>query len=225
MGWRSCLWRAPQDGLSVPWTRYPRPPHCVQVFGPLGDLASVRGDHRGGGYAWPAMAFESCGYDGAFLTFRTYGSWLPGDERGWVARDGQGLQAPRPHLKAHCSRAMRQPPMIFPSEMRSFIDSVIREYCQRRGWRVIALSVRSNHVHLLLYANRPALTAMAQIKAAVTTSLRREELVERDRIVFSRGGSCRGCYTPLGFDRIRSYIVFGQDDARRHRGKRRGGEE
>ena len=207
------------------WSRRTRPPHFVLVFGVVCDFASVLGDHRGGGYAWPAMAFESCGYDGAFLTFRTYGSWLPGDERGWVARDGQGPQGPLPYLKAHCSRVMRQPPMIFTSEMRLVIDSVIREYCQRRGWRVIALSVRSNHVHLLLYSNRPGLTAMAQIKAAVTTSLRRAELVERDRIVFARGGSWRGCYTPLGFDRIRSYIVFGQDDARRDQRDRRGGGE
>jgi hypothetical protein len=30
-----------------------------------------------------------------FLTWTTYGSWLPGDQRGWVAKPGQ-FRAPDP---------------------------------------------------------------------------------------------------------------------------------
>jgi len=162
------------------------------------------------------MSFESCSHDTAFLTFRTYGTWLPGDKRGWVARDGRGSKSARPKLEAHCRKIMRQPPMVLSSSMRSFVDTAIRGYCLRRGWRVLALSVRSNHIHLLLLSDRPAFKAMAQIKAAVTAALRAAGLIASDRLVFARGGSCRGCYSPIGVDRVRVYIEFGQDDVRRH---------
>ena len=40
-------------------------------------------------------------YAGFFITWTTYGTWLPGDARGWRKRIG-GEQQPRPLLEAWC---------------------------------------------------------------------------------------------------------------------------
>lgn len=40
-----------------------------------------------------------------FLTWTTYGTWLPGDERGWVAK-GKGFQGPAPDKERAASERM-----------------------------------------------------------------------------------------------------------------------
>ena len=43
-----------------------------------------------------------------FLTWTTYGTWLPGDERGWVELHG-GFERPTPEQSEIASRRVRVP--------------------------------------------------------------------------------------------------------------------
>ena len=45
---------------------------------------------------------------GFLLTWTTYGTWLPGDERGWIKR-GQGVKLPDPVLRDDAAARMTEP--------------------------------------------------------------------------------------------------------------------
>jgi REP element-mobilizing transposase RayT len=88
-----------------------------------------------------------------FLTWTTYGTWLPGDVRGWVKRRRGGddfIERPIPALETHARRLMKESPALLDARMRSAVDAAVRRCCGKRGWTVRALAVRSNHVHLVV---------------------------------------------------------------------------
>ncbi len=49
-----------------------------------------------------------------FITWRTYGSWLPGDPRGWL-KNRKGFQPPNPDLHVRALLACREPPLVLYS--------------------------------------------------------------------------------------------------------------
>jgi REP element-mobilizing transposase RayT len=91
-----------------------------------------------------------------FLTWSTYGTWLPGDRRGWVDKHHRGPHVPfqEPDLERESSARtrMKESAVVLEMESRHVADCAIRETCSIRGWFVHALSVRSNHVHVVITA-------------------------------------------------------------------------
>ena len=89
-----------------------------------------------------------------FLTFRTYGTWLPGDTRGYTHHtpDGRGVKGrtPTSSLRRHAETVQLNDALILDDKLRTFIDETVREACEYREWNVLALNVRSNHVHLVV---------------------------------------------------------------------------
>jgi hypothetical protein len=47
-----------------------------------------------------------------FLTWTTYGTWLPGDERGWNRKGGPAPQPPNPLLVALARSRMKEPEFV-----------------------------------------------------------------------------------------------------------------
>ena len=43
-----------------------------------------------------------------FITWTTYGTWLPGDKRGWVKAGMQGIQAPDSELEHEARKLMAE---------------------------------------------------------------------------------------------------------------------
>lgn len=81
------------------------------------------------------------------MTFRTYGTWLHGDERTSVKRDGWNrFGHPRykenPTIERWMSEEMNSKPFILNARMRVVVDSSIRELCERRGFGLNAANVR-----------------------------------------------------------------------------------
>src|SRR5271157_5010952 len=68
-----------------------------------------------------------------FLTWTTYGSWLPGDERGWVAKPGEFLP-PDAHLEQASRSLMTEPQLILDSTQRELVENTIADHCRHRGW-------------------------------------------------------------------------------------------
>jgi REP element-mobilizing transposase RayT len=89
-----------------------------------------------------------------FLTWTTYGTWLPGDQRGWVDKHTAGpvtpINQPDSAREAAARTRMTDPPVILDPDARRAVDAAIRETCRFRGWFVHALNVRSNHVHAVV---------------------------------------------------------------------------
>ena len=109
-----------------------------------------------------------------FITWCTYGNWLPGDERGWRKRNA-GTQLPRPGLNRWCQEQMRYEPVLLADKDRLTVESACHEHCNQRSWTLIAVSARSNHVHLVVAANASPKAVRDQLKANCTRRLRTQD--------------------------------------------------
>ena len=70
---------------------------------------------------------------GYLITWVTYGTWLPGDSRGWVEYMG-GWHSPNPKLEAATSASMKEDECRLTKLQRDVVESRIEETCERRGW-------------------------------------------------------------------------------------------
>ena len=146
-----------------------------------------------------------------FLTWTTYGTWLPGDARGWIDRReagcGMDIREPAPALEDWTRGQMTNAPARLSVKERAIASRAVEQVCQHRDWELIALNCRSNHVHALVRADgtRPE-AVMNQFKAYATRALRRAGLTRRK--VWTRGGSTRYINTQASLDTAVQYVTF-----------------
>jgi REP element-mobilizing transposase RayT len=75
-----------------------------------------------------------------FLTWTTYGTWLPGDERGFVSPKFEGDSPERRH---------NEPGRPY-DQGRETLRRQFEESARHRGWRLLAGAIMANHVHLVV---------------------------------------------------------------------------
>jgi REP element-mobilizing transposase RayT len=99
------------------------------------------------------------------IVWTTYGTWLSGDARGWVKWGERGIQPPDPKMeRAHRERMVEEPVILTP-EQRALVEKTITEHCRIRGWRLHVVAVRTNHVHVVVTADRNPNDVRDQFKA------------------------------------------------------------
>src|SRR5436305_293988 len=86
-----------------------------------------------------------------FLTWTSYGTWLPGDERGWVEKPGQ-FRAPDGARQDEARRRMTEPALSLDVEQRRIVETTIADHCRIRGWQLQAVNARTQHVHAVVTA-------------------------------------------------------------------------
>lgn len=124
------------------------------------------------------------------IYFTTYGTWLHGDERGSRNRDGS--IPPDPLLLQRRKNQLTQAPAILTPVMRTAVDAAIREVCVHRGWKLSALNVRSNHVHIVVAAQDDWSKMLHDFKAYATRRLRAERLIApKYKVWTAKGGHKR----------------------------------
>jgi REP element-mobilizing transposase RayT len=84
------------------------------------------------------------------LIWTTYGTWLPGDARGWVQSGAPGVQQPDSQREQAARTAMVEAAVLLNCEQRDVVTQTIDDHSRRRGWRLHAVNVRSNHVHVVV---------------------------------------------------------------------------
>jgi len=91
-----------------------------------------------------------------FITFTTYGTWLHGDLRSSVIRVNGGSKRldDQPNLYAYHHTQLSAPPVILDAVQRQIVRNTIIQHCDIRRWRLYALHVRTNHVHVVVKANK-----------------------------------------------------------------------
>ena len=162
-----------------------------------------------------------------FITWTTYGSWLPGDARGWM-KWKKGEQQPQPVLEDWCKGRMKEKAVLLSSEQRDAVENVIREHAEHRGWELHAVSARSNHVHVAVTVvpktgNQSYRVADGvkrvrdQFKANATRVLRQGENPIRNEKVWTKGGDIQFIDTDEDLEQVVIYILEAQD--RMDRGK------
>jgi len=99
------------------------------------------------------------------ITWTAYGTWLHGDDRGWIEGGGAGIQPPDESRLRVAEKRMTQAGVTFDEDQRTLIAQVIEDHHRIREWHIYALNVRSNHIHLVVAANRAPEEVMNQLKA------------------------------------------------------------
>ena len=162
-----------------------------------------------------------------FLTWSTYGTWLPGDERGWIEY-GRGWQLPDVVRKLEAEARMTEDACRFDGEQRDVVERQIAETCNIRGWELHAVNCRSNHVHVVVTANIEPKLVRNQLKAWSTRRLKELEAVRHDAQRCEREatalrenwwaerGSQRFINDSEGLEATILYVRDGQDRPREH---------
>src|SRR3954471_15527687 len=91
---------------------------------------------------------------GYHLTWTTYGTWLPGDARGWIRKNYNGVQSPQRKREEDYRRRLSEEPVELTTSQRALIEETITNHCTTRNWPIHAVNARTNHVHVIVTADR-----------------------------------------------------------------------
>ena len=157
-----------------------------------------------------------------FITWRCYGTWLHGEEGSFDREHNTYGEPPRPTAEklARFERAeMKHPPMALTSDQRPIVATTIEETVLARGWTLLAINVRTNHVHVVVAAEGRPEPVMRTLKSWCTRRLRECGAVDLDRPVWSREGSTVYLWDEEEIAQACWYVTDGQDASResRHR--------
>ena len=148
-----------------------------------------------------------------FITFTTYGSWLHGTEKGKgsVDRDhnafGDSHVTPDDGRRRSAEDAMAQPPFLLDVAQRDVVLYAIVALARAKGWNLLAVHVRSNHVHVVIAADRDPGRLMADLKARASRELTRAGFDDADRRRWTRHGSTLHLFTPAEVEQKATYTL------------------
>jgi REP element-mobilizing transposase RayT len=151
------------------------------------------------------------------ITFRSYGTWLHGDERGSVDRfHNQYLcpyVAPDWQRVDHSLGRLSHGIVTFAAEQRVSIEAAIRETCVFRRWFLYAINVRTNHVHVVVSIGtaNPG-RALNAFKAYATRRMRRNGCWHSERSPWADKGSKRRLWNERSVELAVKYVLCGQGD-------------
>jgi REP element-mobilizing transposase RayT len=112
-----------------------------------------------------------------FLTWTTYGTRLHGDARGTVDRAHNRVGTPflehNPRREAAATDRSRQSAFVLTTEARDIVNQAIRDHAAKRAWDILALNIRTNHVHVVVNCrgSHPPELAARQFKSWGTRRL------------------------------------------------------
>jgi len=160
-----------------------------------------------------------------FLTWATYGTWLPGDERGWTQR-GHGWQAPDLARVLWSRERMSEDPCWLDLRQRLLVEATIKRHCEVRNWRLHAVNCRSNHLHVVVSASVHPDEVRNQLKSWCTRRLKADQAqrlandcshpVNIRRHWWGEGCSKRYINDEMGLEAAILYVRDAQDLPREH---------
>lgn len=149
------------------------------------------------------------------ITFRTYGTWLHGDERGSMDRReynvfGGAKIDPNPVYESRDRKLMKAPPFEMDTGARAAVGDAIDNVCSFRSYVLFAANVRTNHVHIVVSASGKPEFMMNSFKSYATRELRSPRLITDQTKVWSRHGSTRYLWIDRHIEIAVEYVVNGQ---------------
>jgi REP element-mobilizing transposase RayT len=124
------------------------------------------------------------------LTWTTYGSWLQGDERGYV-KDGMILPANAALNRANRA-VMTTPEVTLTLRQQAIVKDALRKEAEALGQEICAVAVGKKHLHLVVTTNGldPA-SAVSHYKNAARLAVQANGFRGR---LWTRGYSKRYCF-------------------------------
>ena len=130
-----------------------------------------------------------------FITFTTYGTWLHGTDKGMGSVDQEHNAYGTPYVEADAARvqserdAMTQPPYVLDAPRRTIACDAIVAIARDKEWSLLAAHVRSNHVHVVIAAEREPGRLMSDLKARASRELTLAGYESTQRKRWTRHGS------------------------------------
>jgi len=82
------------------------------------------------------------------ITFTTYGTWLQGDERGYV-KEGKIYPANKALMQSNKQLQLQDAILLSTAERQLVREAIINE-AKTRGQKIYAISVQPNHIHIVV---------------------------------------------------------------------------
>ncbi len=152
----------------------------------------------------------------AFLiTFRCYGTWLHGDDRGSIDRHNNAYGSPKhpaiAHWKLISTDRLKQEPVKLDAVRRTIVEQAIVNVCAKRVWLLHAINVRTNHAHsVVANPGKPSGIILNAFKANATREMREAGCWTSDRTPWADKGSQRQLWTEKQLYDAVNYVLNGQ---------------
>ena len=149
------------------------------------------------------------------ITFRTFGSWLHGDERGSMDRRtfnkfGGQTRPPNEGLRKSDLEMSKSAPFLMGKRHREITESAISEVCAFKSVALYAINARSNHIHAVVSAGDKPELLMTAFKAYSTRAMRKAGVVSNSEKIWSRHGSTKYLWTQEQIGEAVAYVKFEQ---------------
>ena len=147
-----------------------------------------------------------------FITFRTYGTWLHGDERSSTSRRnnqfGKPFITPWKPLHDAMKKQMNESPFILNSSHSQTVLQSLMDTCKYNHWVLYAAHVRANHAHIIVQSDVTKEKTMSTLKCYATKNLKKyhRELTHRTHF-WSRNGSKKNIWAPESLFPALYYVV------------------
>ena len=136
------------------------------------------------------------------LTWTTYGTWLQGDERGYV-QDGKIRRGNKGLVQAN-KLSQIQNSVKLSKKQRQLVREAIVEEAAMRGQRVYALSVKATHIHIVVQNTRlPRSNIVAYYKKAGRLALK---ATGHNGKLWTRGYDKRYCFDEASLEQKIRYV-------------------
>jgi REP element-mobilizing transposase RayT len=150
------------------------------------------------------------------LTFSTYGTHLPGSEKGWV--DARHAAYGRPAMPANQGRQdywrshLREAPWTMNAQERGIVLEALLAVCAYRQWSAHAIQVRTTHVHAVVSGVATPERMLSDFKAYSTRALRGVFQDSRRKSHWGRHGSTRYLWNEISVRAAVEYVLNGQGE-------------
>ena len=127
---------------------------------------------------------------GFMATWTTYGTWLQGHKKGYV-KNGTTLDA-NPKLEQSNSDLLKHEKVKIPRNLRGTVKKTIIKEAEQIGQKVYAITVCSNHVHVVVESiDAKCGYSVGRFKKQATKELRNYGF---DNKIWTKGFDKRYCY-------------------------------
>ena len=146
------------------------------------------------------------------LIWTTYGTWLPGDCRGWRRRGDPAPRPPSPVLFERCRELLKYPPLFLDPHQRMEAFEALTKTCRARGWTLHAHTVQRAHVHLVVSPPYTPDITRTQLKGAITRALTKRWPELGGRTLWARDGWTTDLHSPAEIGVAIAYVYDDHHD-------------
>ena len=149
------------------------------------------------------------------ITFRCYGTWLHGDERGSINRFNNQYQSPYlavdKNWESYNKSKLKGEAVLLDAKERKIFEQTIREVCKFKDWVLHAVNVRTNHVHAVVsIGDHLSATALNAFKSYSTKNLRQNGCWKSSGSPWADKGSRRYLWNEKSLETAIEYVAGGQ---------------